>query len=168
MNHSPDALDGFNKVDMLHYHAFQETLRPLVDRAPASELLSMYRSAREAGDARGRIIAELIEHRVEHAQGLAASADDLSVVKELRRVIDQAQEERIPSAELEGTDIAISSARRAVGLAEALSIRAINPTRNDPTTLSALAAFEAEAEEYAEACRLADEAAAAAAAAEAS
>lgn len=140
----PDALNNVDANGMLTFHLLTETLRPMVAQAGAAELRRLYADAIESKDARGRIIATLVEERVDHG-GIAEMEDDLPIIRELSDQIEGVRDLRVePHGELQTIAETITEARKAVSRAEIARVHPAN-VAHDP---NAKAAAEREAEAY--------------------
>jgi hypothetical protein len=146
----PAALDRLDPAGMLTYHMLAETLRPVIGVASAADLLRRYARALETKDARGRIEAELIEERAEYG-GLAATENDLSIVRQLNEYIAEVQNLRVPYSpeETRAIEDTIIAGRKAVSMADLAQVKPIDVTQAG--NVAAKEAYDAEADAYAEA-----------------
>lgn len=140
----PDAMNGISPDGMLTFHHLTETLRPTIAQAGAAELRRLYADAIETKDARGRIVATLVEERVDHG-GIAETEDDLPIIRELSDQIEGIRDLRVePHAELTTIGEIITEARKAIARAEIAHVYPAN-VAHDP---KAKAAAERESEAY--------------------
>ena len=145
----PHALDGLDPAGMLAYHLLMETVRPAIEQASAAHLLQRYQDALATPDsARSLIEATLIEARIERG-GLAETAEQLPLVKRLREFYAGVQELRVPVEQLGDVPDTIAFAYQQLRNADLVQVRAIDI--DQPANAPAKAAFESEAQEFADA-----------------
>ena len=137
----PDALDHVDGNGMIMLALLRVQSLPLLASASAATLLSTYRAAVERKDARGLVEAEIIEDLVASGAGLASGEADLPIVKQLRELVTDVQDLRLP-ANLPDLDALLADLDRLDSRADLAKVDPINVDVDE----TAAAAFEEQRE----------------------
>lgn len=122
----PSALDGVDRNGLIMLGIAREQVRARLAKAPASELLQTYDAAQvRRGDPIAYLETELIEALVEH--GIQPASDtDRPTLKQLRALISEQQDMRLP-ADLPDYESLAVDVDRLGARARAAEVAAINP-----------------------------------------
>jgi hypothetical protein len=120
--------------------------RPIVEKMTPEELVAGITEGVEAQDGPGYVTTKLIEHRLRHNTGLTTSMEQLPAIKRAREIVEALGDMRTPIEALTDVEPTIAFGRRAVSMATAAGIRAVD-TRH-PANEKYAAAFASEAGEY--------------------
>ncbi len=143
----PDAYDGWTGADMCALEMLRDSRMEKIAKMTSAEMLTAYQSAQLGESGVDVLMMTLIEQRLDRQQNTAANTDDIAAASELRRVVEDERQQRVP-ADLEGVPLIIANAKH---LAKRLDPRLppINPTNGtEPGAREAhaaeCAAYEAE------------------------
>lgn len=139
----PRALHGVTPDGMIGLATLRELRRPVLQRASANDLLRTYQKAQARRQSAAAMLdSEIIEGMLDGAAGWAGEPKDLPVLRELREMIRECQDMRLPGdlPDYEGLDADIV---RLWERASAAKINVIDPAQN-PDAAAAYREQEAE------------------------
>jgi hypothetical protein len=93
----PDALDRVTADGMIALALLRVQMLPLIRTMSPAQMLATYEAAIKRKDPRGLVEAEIIEQLAHSGEQLAQSEGDLPVAKQLRELINDVADLRLPS-----------------------------------------------------------------------